>query len=77
TVMRRQRGAFWGYLVTFAVSWILPPLAVERFGLLGAAVTYTLLILLLDLSFLALFLTSYRKCVKMPGGNKEVENGDG
>lgn len=70
TVMRCQRQAFWGYLVTFAFSWILPPFMVEHYGILGAAITYACLILVLDISFLTLFLTSYRKCVKM---SKEIE----
>ena len=70
TVMRHQRKAFWGYLVTFGLSWIIPPFMVGRFQILGASVTYAFLIAVLDLSFLILFLTSYRKSVKAP---KEIE----
>lgn len=61
TVMRCQRTVFWGYLITFLLSWLLPPLLVERVGLLGAAIAYATLIAVLDLTFLVFFMLAFRK----------------
>ena len=61
TVMRCQRTVFWGYLITFLLSWLIPPFLVVRVGRFGAAIAYATLIAVLDLTFLAFFMLAFRK----------------
>lgn len=76
TVMRSQRKVFWGYLITFIFAWVLPPLLVGSMGILGAAISYASLIVILDLIFLLLFALSYRKAVRQPVESSEVYRDD-
>lgn len=61
TVIRRQRGLMWGYAAVALIAMLSSERTVARFGLLGAAVLYVVLMAVLCAIFLGLFFVGIRK----------------
>ncbi len=65
TVLRRQRVLLWGYVCTALLAFLVMNPMVVRFGILGAAVSYlTVLVLLCIMQTVAFVWVYYRKAVR-------------
>lgn len=64
TVMRRQHQMLAGYLAVGALAFFLMNPVVERYGTLGAATGYLVLLVILCISCFMIFMINFRKMVK-------------
>ena len=75
TVIRRKRGLMWGHAAVALMAVLGSERTVARFGLLGAAVLYVVLMAALCLIFTVLFFVGVRSAMKertVPGEPKET-----
>jgi len=67
TIMRRQKYLLIGNVITSGIALIFSEWVVEKYGVMGATVLYTMLMLVLTLCYVVVFLLGYLKSVQKEG----------